>query len=75
MDLRYIEPRKIRKVREMQKSPKSGSSVDVVKQIADYYIYNDKDLVVQSGTSQGIKISADSITYCPSGLSARNKGH
>ena len=75
VDLRYIEPRKIRKVREMQKSPKSGSSVDVVKKIEEYYIYNDKGLVVQSGTSQGIKISADSITYCPSGLVDQNKGH
>ena len=75
VDLRYIEPRKIRKVREMQKSPKSGSSVDIVKKIEEYYIYNDKGLVVQSGTSQGIKISADSITYCPSGLVDQNKGH
>ena len=75
VDLRYIEPRKIRKVREMQKSPKSGSSVDVVKKIEEYYIYNDKGLVVQSGTSQGIKIAADSITYCPSGLVDQNKGH
>ena len=75
VDLRYIEPRKIRKVREMQKSPKSGSSVDVVKKIEEYYIYNDKCLVVQSGTSKGIKIAADSITYCPSGLVDQNKGH
>ena len=75
VDLRYIEPRKIRKVREMQKGTKSGSSVDIVKKIEEYYIYNDRGLVVQSGTSQGIKISADSITYCPSGLVDQNKGH
>ena len=75
VDLRYIEPRKIRKVREMQKGTKSGSSVDVIKKVEEYYIYNDKGLVVQSGTSQGIKISADSITYCPSGLVDQNKGH
>ena len=45
VDLRYIEPRKIRKVREMQKGTKSGSSVDIVKKIEEYYIYNDKGLV------------------------------
>ena len=45
------------------------------KKVEEYYIYNDKGLVVQSGTSQGIKISADSITYCPSGLVDQNKGH
>ena len=28
-----------------------------------------------TGTSEGIKISSDSITYCPSGLIDQNKGH
>ena len=31
VELRYIEPRKIKKVREMQKRPKSGSSINLVK--------------------------------------------
>ena len=31
----------------MQKGTKSGSSVDIVKKIEEYYIYNDKGLVVQ----------------------------
>ena len=28
-----------------------------------------------AGTNEGLKISADSITYCPSGLIDQNKGH
>ena len=77
VDLRYIEPRKIRKVREFQKgkSTKGGGAADVIKKVEEYYLYNEKGLYTQAGTSEGIKISADSITYCPSGLIDQNKGH
>ena len=77
VDLRYIEPRKIRKVREFQKgkSIKGGGAADVIKKVEEYYLYNEKGLYTQAGTSEGIKISADSITYCPSGLIDQNKGH
>ena len=44
VDLRYIEPRKIRKVRELQKDVKSGSSVELIKKVEEYYLYNDKGL-------------------------------
>ena len=77
VDLRYIEPRKIRKVREFQKgkSVQGGGAADVIKKVEEYYLYNEKGLYTQAGTSEGIKISADSITYCPSGLIDQNKGH
>ena len=75
VDLRYIEPRKIRKVRELQKDVKPGSSVELIKKVEEYYIYNEKGIQIASGTQEGIKIAADSITYCPSGLVDANKGH
>ena len=75
VDLRYIEPRKIRKVRELQKDLKTGSSVELIKKVDEYYIYNENGLVIQAGTSEGVKIAPDSITYCPSGLIDQNKGH
>ena len=31
--------------------------------------------MTNAGTSEGIKIAADSVTYCPSGLIDQNKGH
>ncbi len=74
-ELRYIEPRKIRKVRELKKDLKSGSSLELIKGVEEYYIYNDKGLQVSGGTQEGIKIAPDSITYCPSGLIDQNKGH
>ena len=73
-ELRFIEPRKIRKVREVQKEVKGASSAELIKKVQEYYIYNEKGIQIASGTQEGIKIAADSITYCPSGLVDANKG-
>ena len=73
-ELRYIDPRKIKKVRQIQKDVKSNTGVDLIKKVEEYYLYNDKGLA-NYGTSEGIRISPDSITYCPSGLVDQNKGH
>ena len=74
-ELRYIEPRKIRKVRQLQKDTKTGSSMELIKKVEEYYIYNDKGLYTAGGTQEGIRIAPDSITYCPSGLIDQNRGH
>ena len=72
-ELRYIDPKKIRKVKEIKKKTKAGSSVELVEGVSEYYLYNDKGL--HTGTNEGIKIAPDSITYCPSGLIDQNRGH
>jgi hypothetical protein len=70
-ELRYIDPRKIRKVREVKKE-KLQSGVEVIKSIEEFFIYNEKGLSVTPGTdpnpSNGVKIAPDTITFCPSGL-------
>jgi hypothetical protein len=68
--LRYIDPRKIRKVREVKKDKDQNTSVDVVSTVNEYYIYNDK---VVSGSSSsygpvGVRIAKDSILNINSGL-------
>jgi len=68
--LRYIDPRKIRKIREIKKDKDTGTSVDVVQTVNEYYIYNDK---VVSGTSSsygpvGVRIAKDAIININSGL-------
>ena len=73
-ELRYIDPSKIKKVREVLREPKDGTSIELIKKVEEYYLYNDKGIASQ-GTSQGIKIAADSISYCPSGVIDQNKGH
>jgi len=72
VDLRYIDPKKIKRVKEVKKGTKTNSSVELIKGVEEYYIYNDKGLA--SGTQQGIRIAPDSITYVPSGLIDQNKG-
>ena len=73
-ELRYIDPSKIKKVREVLREPKDGTSIELIKKVEEYYLYNDKGIASQ-GTSQGIKIASDSISYCPSGVIDQNKGH
>ena len=69
--LRYIDPRKIKKVREVQ-TGKRGQ-VDVVKKFKEFYIYNQHGHQVNN-TSTGVKLTFDSISYCPSGLIDMHKG-
>lgn len=64
-ELRYIDPQKIRKVKSIKKG-KNANGLDVTTGIEEYYLYNDKGLTAQ--TTQGIKMSMDSVAYCSSGL-------
>jgi hypothetical protein len=72
-ELRYIDPKKIRKVKEIKKEKKQGSSMELISKVDEYFMYNNKG--VQTGANEGIRISPDSITYVPSGLIDQNKGH
>jgi hypothetical protein len=70
-ELRYIDPRKIRKVREINKDrdPKTGAMI--IKSIAEYYVYNDKGTTTQTytaGVNQGIRIAPDSVLNVNSGM-------
>jgi len=75
LELRYIDPRKIKKVRDIKKE-KLPNGIDVIKTIDEFYLYNDKGIqyTVALSTSQtvtqgtGIRITLDSISYCHSGL-------
>jgi hypothetical protein len=75
-ELRYIDPTKIKKVREVKKSLDKNTSIQMTEKIEEYYIYNEKGLASAgtSGSNQGLKIAYDSISYCPSGLIDGNSG-
>ena len=79
LELRYIDPTKIKKVRQVEKELDQKSSVEKIKKIEEFYLYNDKG-VQNTGTgglhgpNQGIRISPDAITYVPSGLIDGNSG-
>ena len=76
IDLRYIDPRKIRKVTEYEeKKPEQLRGLDLNAQLtqraASYFLYNPKGL--KNSTNQGMKIAPDSVTYCHSGIQDLNK--
>ncbi len=74
-ELRYIDPRKIKKVREIQKKDgpikMPGDAPDPME-YKEYYVYNEKG-VGGSMSSGGIRIHKDAIAYCPSGLVDQQK--
>jgi len=77
-DIRYIDPRKIKKMREIlkEKDPKTG--VEFIKEIKEYFVYNDRGLVpnktftpaasLTSTAGATMRIEKDSICFVPSGL-------
>ena len=73
-ELRYIDPRKIKKIREIRKQRPDGPTpygLSVVDQMQEYFIFNEKGIT--NTTSGGIKIAVDAIAFCPSGLVDQNK--
>ena len=74
-EVRFIDPKFIKKVREIEKDKVQGG-IEIVKSTKEWYIYNEAGvypaLPAIGGTSnmqaQGLKISADAIAYVPSGL-------
>ena len=69
--VRYVDPRKIKKVRETDKTGSKG--VDVVKKVKEYYLYNPSGGSINNATT-GLRLTLDSVTYCPSGLIDMHKG-
>ncbi len=70
-ELRYIDPRKIRKVREVRKDKDPKTGADIIKSTAEYYVYSDRGTTTQTfgaNVNQGLKIAPDSILNVNSGM-------
>ena len=75
-EIRYIDPRKIRKIREVQRRRIRGTDnpadTTVTKTVNEYFIFNDKGFnygnKAVGPSTTGLKISKDSILYTVSGL-------
>ena len=72
LELRQIDPTRIRKVKEVEKvkDPKTGA--ELTKEGDEYYIYQDENLVQQG---EGLRIHTDAVIQVNSGLlnDERNK--
>ena len=66
-DLRYIDPRKIRKLREPVELKDKATGEDIYKGDKEYYIYNKRGLT-NASQGEGVKIAPDSIAFCHSGI-------
>ena len=70
-ELRYIDPRKIRKVRELVKDRDPKTGANIIKSIAEYYVFSDKGTTTQTysaNVNAGLRIATDSIINVNSGL-------
>ena len=70
-ELRYIDPRKIRKVREIKKDRDPKTGAQIIASIAEYYVYNERGTTTQqysAQVSQGVRIAPESILNVTSGL-------
>ena len=77
-DIRYIDPRKIKKMREIQKEKDAKTGVEFIKDIKEYFIYNERGLIpnktftpsasLTSTAGATMRIEKDSICFVPSGL-------
>ena len=80
-ELRYVDPRKIKKVRESKKERLNANqggpagSVQVSRTVSEFFLYNEKGFVgypggspTSAGMDQGVKIAKDSNLNCTSGV-------
>lgn len=75
-DIRYVDPRKIRKVREIRKEKDSRTQVSLVKEVNEYFVFDEKGIALTSNqmyktdvaNDKAIKVSKDAVAYCTSGL-------
>ena len=65
LELRSIDPTRIRKVKEIEKEKDPATGAELIKAIKEYYLYQDTTL---TANNQGLKISNDAIQYTTSGL-------
>jgi len=69
----YIDPRKIKKIRQVIKKRDPRTGVEIVQGTQEYYVFNDKatitgQTVTASPTDAGMKIAPDAIVNVNSGL-------
>ena len=65
IELRNIDPTKIRKIREVKEERDPLTGTKMIKGVKEYYLFQNNSM---SKSSQGLKISKDSICYITSGV-------
>lgn len=66
-EVKYIDPRRIRKIREIKKMRDPATGIELIQRQIEYYLYNERGMI-GSGTNLGAKIAVDSIVNINSGI-------
>lgn len=66
-EIKYIDPRRIRKIREIKKMRDPATGIELIQRQIEYYLYNERGMI-GSGTNLGAKIAVDSIVNINSGI-------
>jgi len=64
-ELRYIDPTKLRKVKEVEETTDPKTGAKLIKKVDEFFMFQDKTM---NGANQGLKIYPDAIAYCTSGV-------
>lgn len=83
LEIRYVDPRNIKKVREVKKEKDPKTGVTIEKVINEYYMYSPSGFLKRTGSltgstmnsygssgsssAEGVKIARDAVVYCTSG--------
>jgi hypothetical protein len=83
LEVRYVDPRNIKKVREVKKEKDKSTGVTIEKVINEYYMYSPSGFLKRTGSltgstmnsygssgstsAEGVKIARDAVVYCTSG--------
>lgn len=77
-DIRYIDPRKIKKVRQVFKKKDPKSNISIIEKIEEFFVYNEQGIwatrVTPHIAQQATRIEKDSIAYCSSGVVDADNG-
>ncbi|MEC8552243.1 MAG: portal protein, partial [Pseudomonadota bacterium] len=65
-EIRFIDSLKIRKVKQVKKEKDPKTNADIIKEVKEYYIYQEKP--GNSANNNAVKFHVDSISYVTSGL-------
>lgn len=73
VELIQLDPRKIRKVRDVKKKKDTKTGIEFIDSIDEFFIYSEKGIAYNPtystpGANQGVKISPDAICFVPSGV-------
>jgi len=69
VDLRNIDPLKIKKVRNVEKGKDPKTNIERVEKVEEFYVFNDKGFDKTSAMEGStVKIAPEAVTYTTSGL-------